>query len=101
MKHLKPGGIALHTTELNLTSNEDTVDFEPTVLFRVKDIQALTKRLIDQGYEIDLNFDFGDACFDQFIDVPPYSSVTHLKLKISQYISTSYGLAIKKPISQT
>lgn len=38
---LKPGGWAVHTTELNLSSNDDTVDNHETVLFRRRDFEEL------------------------------------------------------------
>ena len=40
MSCLKPGGVAVHTTEFNLVSNDATVDNDGTVLFRKRDLAA-------------------------------------------------------------
>ncbi|CAN5160283.1 hypothetical protein BH09PSE2_BH09PSE2_06700 [soil metagenome] len=49
---LKPGGLAVHTTEFNLSSNADTMDHNPTVLFRRRDLEALAARLTAAGHHI-------------------------------------------------
>lgn len=38
MKTLKPGGIAIHTTEFNLSSDEKTITEGDSVIYRKKDI---------------------------------------------------------------
>ncbi len=47
---LRSGGIAVHTTEYNLTSNEHTVTEGPTVIYRRRDIDELVRRLRDRGH---------------------------------------------------
>ena len=42
---LKPGGVAVHTTEYNVYSNTETIDHEGTVLFRKRDFEELQRRL--------------------------------------------------------
>ena len=96
LKCLKPGGIAVHTSELNVSSNDETLTSGGTVLFRKRDFEALAERLRVQGHEIDLNFHLGTQDFDRFYDVPPYSEFTHLKLELDRFLTTSYGLVIKK-----
>ncbi len=96
LKCLKPGGIAVHTSELNVSSNDDTLTSGGTVLFRKRDFEALAARLRSQGHQIDLNFHLGTQDFDRFYDVPPYSEFTHLKLELDRFLTTSYGLIIKK-----
>ncbi|VXC03053.1 conserved hypothetical protein [Brevundimonas sp. G8] len=49
---LAPGGWAVHTTEFNISSNDETVDNEGTVLFRRRDIEALMQKLSDQGHDV-------------------------------------------------
>ncbi len=97
MSCLKPGGIAVHTTELNVSSNDETLTTGGTVLFRKRDIEDLASRLRRLGYEIDLNFHLGSQALDRFYDVPPYSEFTHLKLELDRFITTSYGIIVKKP----
>lgn len=98
IKCLKPGGIAVHTTEFNAHSNEETVESGATVLFRQKDIRKLESELALEGHNISLNFNFGDSRLDKFYDVPPYSDYTHLKLLIDKHVTTSLGVFIKKKL---
>jgi len=94
---LKPGGIAVHTTELNLSSNDSTLDKGSTVIFRRRDFEALAERLIAQGHEVmPITFDSGDSELDRFIDLPPYSSDPHLKLQLLRWVSTSFGMIVRK-----
>ncbi len=96
LKCLKPGGIAVHTSELNVSSNDETLTAGGTVLFRKRDFEELAYRLKSQGHEIELNFHLGTQDFDRHYDVPPYSEFTHLKLELDRFITTSYGLVIRK-----
>jgi 2-polyprenyl-3-methyl-5-hydroxy-6-metoxy-1,4-benzoquinol methylase len=50
MKCLKPGGIAVHTTEYNLSSNDRTNDNCGSVMYRRRDMQALRTYLCNAGY---------------------------------------------------
>ena len=93
---LQPGGIAVHTTEFNCSSNEATLHRGGTVLFREQDIDALCARLTEDGHEITTNFHLGDQELDQYIDVPPYSVDRHLKLQLGRYATTSFGIIIRK-----
>jgi SAM-dependent methyltransferase len=95
LKCLRPGGIAVHTTEFNVFSNDATIDHQQTVLFRRQDIDRLAAELHSQGHEIVLNYNAGSGPFDRHIDVPPWSGI-HLKLQLEQYVTTSLGLLIKK-----
>lgn len=98
VKCLKPGGIAVHTTEFNCSSDSDTVDNASTVLFRKRDFESLHKRLQLKGYEIDFNFNLGEQPLDLHIDTPPYKQDDHLKLQIEQFTVTSFGILVRKPL---
>lgn len=93
---LRPGGVAVHTTELNCSSDDETLDNDGTVLFRKQDFRRLATRLRDMDCEVTLNFNLGQQPLDQHIDVPPYSDDKHLKLLIAQWTSTSYGIIARK-----
>lgn len=94
---LKPGGIAVHTTELNLSSNTDTLDHGATVIFRRRDFEQLAARLISQGHEvIPITFDCGDTDLDRVIDLPPYSNDAHLRLALLRWVATSFGMIVRK-----
>lgn len=94
---LKPGGLAIHTTEFNTSSNNETIDNMGTVLFRQRDFRALAARLKEKGHKVAaFDFEVGDGLIDRFIDVPPYRSQPHLKMALSGFSTTSYGIIIKR-----
>lgn len=99
MKTLKPGGIAVHTTEFNLSSDDQTIDnqFE-FVLFRKKDILDLSRRLTSLGHDVvPIDFSTGQGPVDSFIDLHPYFRKNmFLKFRVEGYVSTSIGLIIRK-----
>lgn len=96
MQCLKPGGVAVHTTEYNVSSNSSTVKSGGTVLFRRKDINQIAQQLRRHGHTIDVDFAYGTLPADSFVDVAPYHHDPHLKLQLLNYVSTSIGLIIKK-----
>lgn len=92
---LRPGGVAVHTTELNLTSNGATVDNQNTVLFRKRDFEALALRLAGQGHRVlPLCWDQGTDPVDEHIDMPPYRNDPHLKLALASFVTTSFGMVV-------
>lgn len=94
---LRPGGLAVHTTEYNVSSNDDTVASGGTVIFRRRDMDALVQRLRDRGHEVE-PFIMGPTAhqLDFHVDVPPYQQDVHLKLLLSGYVSTSVGIAVRR-----
>jgi glycosyltransferase involved in cell wall biosynthesis/SAM-dependent methyltransferase len=97
---LKPGGIAVHTTEFNLTSNTNTLDNNPSfVIFRRCDIELLVEELSAEGYEVEpIDFTAGEDELERYIDMPPYLDEPHLRLQLAgEFVSTSIGLIIRAP----
>lgn len=99
MRLLKPGGIAVHTTEINVTSNDDTIETGDNVLYRKRDMEALDYRLrkIRCGLE-PIDFDAGTHPFDLNYDPEPYFSggSVHIKLHIGSHICTSMLVVARK-----
>jgi hypothetical protein len=96
LKTLRPGGLAIHTTEFNLSSNEGTLEHPTLSLFRKRDIEALYERLTSAGHKPwPLNFHPGTGPADAYIDVPPWGT-PHLKLEVASYVTTSIGLVVQK-----
>lgn len=96
---LKPGGVAIHTTEFNLTSNEDTLDNNDSfVIFRRRDIEELVISLEKEGHTVEVvDYCSGSDALEQYIDMPPYVDEPHLRLQLAGlYASTSIGLIIHK-----
>jgi len=96
VKCLKPGGVAVHTTEFNCSSDNETLDHASTVLFRKRDMLALQKRLKLMGGEMEFNFNLGDLPLDLHIDTAPYKEDEHLKLQIMRWAVTSFGIIVRK-----
>jgi SAM-dependent methyltransferase len=95
-RRLRPGGVAVHTTEPNCSSDEATVETGQTVLFRRRDILKLAEDLRAEGCLLDLSFDLGNEPLDRHVDLPPYSHHTHVKLELLSHVTTSFGLFIVK-----
>jgi hypothetical protein len=97
-KLLKRGGVAVHTTEYNCSSNDRTVSRGPGVLYRQVDIEQLDRRLRLDGRSLtELDFRAGDHEYDRVYDVPPYSQSAerqHIKLLIDGYVCTSMVIAV-------
>lgn len=122
---LRPGGLALHTTEFNYMSDGQTVEEGGTVLFRRSDFEELAERLLARGCKIkSISFDVGDKPIDRYIDIPPYhlheavrmpvfetlqalypdqlrrafaSPPSHLKLMVEQFPTTCFGIVVQAP----
>ncbi len=95
MDCLKPGGVAVHTTEFLVSSDEDTVEAGGTVFYRRRDVEDLVARLRRLGHDIDVDFTEGTTPDDLHVDVPPYSDV-HLRTELSGYVTTSLALVVTK-----
>ncbi|GGE81216.1 hypothetical protein GCM10011404_12320 [Sphingomonas prati] len=109
LKTLRPGGIAVHTTEFNINPNGGTIDNWPTVLFQRRHFEELAARLAEQGHVVaPFDFDPGDKPLDRFIDLPPWQDGVletlsanlgqpyHLKIGVDGFVSTCFGIMITK-----
>jgi hypothetical protein len=97
MRCLAPGGIAVHTTEFNLSSNDTTVMDGGCVIFRLRDIEGIISALRDAGHDVEpLDLSTGKRDLDRYVDAAPYSQDRHLRLDLWGYASTSIGLIIRK-----
>jgi hypothetical protein len=105
MDCLVPGGVAVHTTEFNLSSNDATLADGPCVIYRLCDIEAVCGRLIAAGHSVEpLDVDPGRHRLDRFVDEPPYCDwfttpppkIKHLRLNLAGHASTSIALVIRK-----
>ncbi len=109
---LRTGGLAIHTTEFNYLSKDDTVEQSPsTVLFLRKHFEQLAERLLHQGHKmLGPDFHVGDGVLDRYIDLPPFFlkenartaeqwgnvHPAHLKLAVDRYACTCYGILVEK-----
>ena len=93
---LKPSGVAVHTTEFNLSSNVFTAGRQPTVLFRTRDVLKTLDDCRARGWVSTFNPCAGRDRLDRGFDLPPYGGSVHLKLLIGRYVSTSVGFALRR-----
>jgi len=92
---LKPGGVAVHTTEFNVSSNDKTIESGSLVLFRRKDIEEVGAKLKEIGCEmLPVNFDHGEGVLDKFVGMPPYD-LPNLKMVIGEFVTTSIALIVR------
>jgi hypothetical protein len=95
-RHLRPGGVAVHTTEFNVSSNENTLERGPIVLFRRRDVEEMRRRVSEAGCRmVEPDFDAGAGPLDLFTDLPPYGT-PHLKLAFGGSVITSYLTIVEK-----
>jgi 2-polyprenyl-3-methyl-5-hydroxy-6-metoxy-1,4-benzoquinol methylase len=108
-KLLKPGGMAVHTTEFSYANNTETIDNWGTVLFRRRDFDALAEKLRTAGYLVpQISFDVGTSPVDGFIDCPPYPGhkdfyaehfdSLHLKLMVDGFPCTCFLVIVQRPV---
>jgi len=110
METLRPGGLAVHTTEFNFLNDEETIDNWPTVLFQRKHFVEIAARLRDRGHKVaELDFDVGHEPLDKFIDIPPFAfswnenmrqtwglRSDHIKVSVDGFASTCFGIIAVK-----
>jgi hypothetical protein len=99
MKCLRQGGIAAHTTEYNIASNDKTINSPDLCVFRQKDLAELTRRLAAQGdrlWPIDLRG--GSHPADLYVDKAPYQLEPHLNMDIGGHQFTSVLLIAARGI---
>jgi hypothetical protein len=97
-KCLKPGGYAVHTTEVNVLSNNKTVDSGDTVIFRPKDFFKLSKMLAEAGCEMEpVILDFGTTKDDLRVTMHPEFGNDHSKINFKKNLITQILLIIHKP----
>ena len=92
---LRPGGVAVHTTEYLVSSNSETVEEGGTVFYRRRDIEALVRRLRKADHDVDMDYTLGATPEDLHVDVPPFSNV-HLRTELAGYVMTSLALIVTK-----
>ena len=108
MRTLKPGGVAVHTTEYNVSDGE-TIDNWATVLYQRRHFATLQAMIEDVGCKlVDIDFDVGHEFFDCYVDIPPYSrdsfgllSVAqppHVKVSVDGFPTTSIAIIVEKPL---
>lgn len=95
---LNPGGISVHTTEFNLSSDDNTVTEGRSVIWRKRDLLEIQKWMLSNNCKMEISFQRGNRESDKYIDTPPHfiKSPYHLCLMQDGYITTSFAIIIEK-----
>ncbi len=99
MRCVRPGGVAVHTTEFNISSDEATIAEGGNVLYRRRDIESLAYSLRRLGCAIEHpDFEPGWEPNDLGFDEAPFytSGREHVKLLLGDFVSTSILLIVRK-----
>ena len=97
---LKPGGVAVHTTEFTLSSLTSTVETGPTVLWRRSDVEELRAHLNATGYDVSGScFATGTGPLDAEVDLPPYHNFKHIKLRLGSHVATSVAWTARRVLN--
>ncbi|MFO1304156.1 MAG: FkbM family methyltransferase [Burkholderiales bacterium] len=92
---LAPGGLAVHTVTLNLSSNDETLESNDLTVLRKRDVERFAQEAARDGRTMwPLNLHPGDAPADRFVDTPPYRTEPHLRVRHGRFAVTSLGLAV-------
>lgn len=94
---LRPGGVAVHTVQFNLSPGRRRIEQAPTVYFTRDRIERFAEKLAQRGDEVaPLDWDEGDGLLDAFVDVPPYRAEPHLKLFAQGLVTTSLAFVVTR-----
>ncbi len=97
MSCLRPGGLAVHTTEFNVSSDDETVESGHTVVLRRQDIERLAQRLEAAGHSVAPRLiDQGKGILDRIVDVPPYVGYPAVRIEVGGHVSTSLVLVVTR-----
>ena len=95
MGALKVGGVAVHTTELLLSSLDAVHERPGFAVWRKQDVDRLAERLSREGYRLlPVDWHSGEGPSELEVDSLPYQPSNHYKLRVANIIHTSIGLVI-------
>lgn len=99
MRCLRPGGVAVHTTELLCSGRQ--LNESDVVAFAPADLRRLAAMLSRQGDELlELDLESGTHADDLYIDAEPYSDEPHIKMELSGRVLTSICLVAVRGAQQ-
>jgi SAM-dependent methyltransferase len=98
MRVLKPGGVAVHTTEFNLSSNDATLETPGLSLYRRRDIDRLLSELAAAGHAPSpVDYSLGEGYAETVVDLPPFGrGEPHIRLQLADFDCTSIGIIAQR-----
>lgn len=96
LKLLKPGGISVHTTEYNISSEESFDDVPYQAIYGKNFFDKLQEEITAAGHSFSpLDLRLGNHPDDDYV-APAGKHDVHMKLMLSGNVSTSIGIIITK-----
>lgn len=106
MAALKPGGIAVHTTEFRFAEDGPKLDDWPCVAFSMRDMEELARRVAARGHRmLPIDARPGRDPLDDYIDTPPFArrpgrglvlpAPPHLRVNVEGIPATSLGIILR------
>jgi hypothetical protein len=95
-----PGGVSVHTTELELAPHTETRNYGHLAVYRVEDLNGLVSRIRERNFEISCDWRvILDSPADRHVSVPPHDphEPVHLKLAVGDSVLTSVGIVARRP----
>lgn len=99
LKCLRPGGVAVHTTEYNLSSNERTHEDPHLCFYRRRDIIELVRELNRAGHRVELTLERENSPENNDVDRAPFHYDFTMNAQHGLYVITSIGLIITKRVN--
>jgi hypothetical protein len=103
MDCLRPGGIAVHTTEFDCVDHVDLAAYGSVAeglyvcFYRASDLRRLARRLRTAGHHVRCNFYVSSSHpSEREVDVEPFTHDPHMRLQVGDRVMTSFGLEIVK-----
>lgn len=97
LKLLRPGGVAVHTTEYNIGSAHSTVETPMLSLYRKRDLERFLAELRTEGHVVSpVDYRPGSTLLDKLVAPHSRDGEPHLKYKWGRYVTTSVLLLIQK-----
>jgi hypothetical protein len=100
LRTLKSGGVAVHTTEFNLSSDVDTVESADLSIYRRCDIDEFLEKMRSCDFIVSpIDWTLGEGFAETVVDMPPWGRLEpHIRLKAGEFDVTSIGLIIQNPL---
>jgi len=95
MACLRPGGIAVHTTELMYGDNEHHFDSPNLSIYCGKDVQTLAESMKAMGHHMEVNLQFGTHVLDRLVSDERDPWELRIRESVGGHVITSIGLVVQ------
>jgi hypothetical protein len=99
---LEPGGVSVHTTELDLIRRDATLELGNCAVYQMADLVELQAQVLRRGCHMVIDPRVPLARSEDLeISTAPYPEARpHLKLELGPTVSTSFGISVSRPLQR-